>query len=433
MHLCLFEDGAVSGLRPLVETRAVYDLRLGIRTLLETTRDAFQHRDLAGLILHARPLVAPVTGETHVDPPINDLPENADVLFINGRFVAENGPAVTQINEYVRGSSDARAFTLDDTLVAAWVPNATASLPTGILSQVPFPTNVFSSLPTTPVEGATLVRRPWDLLETLCPALRRDAAAHAVPPSGPLPERSHASVHESAVSVHPDRIRLGNDAVIRPGAILNAEDGPIVIGDNATIGERAVVRGPCFVGPRSQIKIGASIKAASFGYYCKVGGEVHDTVIHSLSNKPHPGFLGHAYLGRWCNLGADTNTSNLRNDYAEISAYAPSDADFVPTGRQFAGLFMGDHSKCGINTMFNTGTVVGTFCNLYGGDFPPRYVPPFSWGGPAHGFTTYRLSKALSVAKRVMARRDTTMTDADRTLLSTLFENTTSERKSHHD
>jgi len=428
MHLCLFEDDHVGGLRPLVETRATYDLRLGMRTLLETTRDAFE---ADALLLHARPLVASVTAQTHEDATVNVLPDGTDVLFVNGRYVAEDDNFVQTLRDRV-GSDTGHAFVQDDTLVAAWVPKAATHLPDDLLSRAPLHADPFSDLPTTTVDEATLVDRPWHLLNTLRPALERDVAARMEAPSSrPLSARPHASVHESAIGLRPGQIYLGQGAEVRPGAILDAEDGPIYVDANATIFEHAVVKGPCYVGPKTQVKVGANIKGSAFGYYCKVGGEVHDTVLHSLSNKSHPGFLGHSYLGRWCNLGADTNNSNLKNDYGDVSAYAPTEATFESTGRQFAGLFMGDHSKCGINTMFNTGTVVGTCCNVYGGDFPPRYLPPFSWGGPSTGFTTYRLDKALEVAERVMARRDTPFTDADRTLLTALFDRTESERNTH--
>ncbi|PSQ74514.1 MAG: hypothetical protein BRD39_01795, partial [Bacteroidetes bacterium QH_9_64_21] len=274
--------------------------------------------------------------------------------------------------------------------------------------------------------------RPWHLLDTLRPALVRDIEARTETSSaGPLTDRPHAAVHASVTSVHDAQIHLGEAAAIRPGAVLNADEGPIYVGPDAVIHERAVVRGPCYLGPKTHVKIGANVEGTATGTWCKVAGEVHDTILQGFSNKSHPGFLGHAVLGRWCNLGADTNNSNLKNDYGEVSAYAPDEERFVGTGRQFAGLFMGDHSKCGINTMFNTGTVIGTNCNLYGSDFPPRYVPPFSWGGAA-GLTEYRLGKACEVAERVMARRDTTFTEADRTLLEALFERTRAERAAHH-
>lgn len=429
MHLCLFEDNRVDRLRPLTETRPAYDLRLALRTIAETIHDAFTPD---GLLLHTRPLLRAGTAREHEATAVNTLPENADVLFVNGRFVADSEPLVERIRAQTETDS-ARGFVQGDTLLAAWVPDAADRLPADVLeppalSPAPF------DLPLTSVETATLVERPWDLLGTLRDTLRRDVAARTtVPPAGALPTRHHAKAHESVIATAPGRIHLGTGATLHPGAVLNATDGPIVIDDGATVFERAVLKGPCYVGPRSEVKVGADIEGSAFGYYCKVGGEVHDTVIHSLSNKAHPGFLGHSYLGRWCNLGADTNNSNLKNDYGEVSAYAPAEDAFVNTGRQFAGLFMGDHSKCSINTMFNTGTVVGTCCNLFGADFPPRYVPPFSWGGASRGFTTYRIDKALQVAETVMGRRDTDLTDADAALLRGLFERTADERAQHHD
>ena len=151
----------------------------------------------------------------------------------------------------------------------------------------------------------------------------------------------------------------------------------------------------------------------------KVGGEVHESIFHAYSNKAHDGYRGDSYIGRWCNLGAGTNTSNLKNDYGEVSVFDAVAGDFLPSGRQFAGLFMADHSKCSINTMFNTGTVVGVFCNLFGSGFPPRHIPSFSWGEPD---VTYQFDKALRVAETVMARRGIVLTETDRALLSNVFE-----------
>jgi UDP-N-acetylglucosamine diphosphorylase/glucosamine-1-phosphate N-acetyltransferase len=428
MHLCLFEDDHVPALRPLVETRAAYDLRLGGRTVLETAHDAF---DPTGLVLHARPLVAEVTRRDHPSAAVNTLPDGADVLFLNGRFVVENGAAQEQI-AHLPEAEAGRALVQDDILVAAWVPDAATHLPEDVLHRRALPADAFSGLPVTELDDATLLRRPWHLLDTLRPALERDVEARFDHPSSvPLVERPHASVHDGVTGVHAERIHVGADATIKPGTILNAEAGPIYVGPEATVHEQAVVHGPCVIGPKTHVKIGADVDGTATGTWCKIAGEVHDAILQGFSNKSHPGFLGHAVLGRWCNLGADTNNSNLKNDYGEISAYAPAEERFVDTDRQFAGLFMGDHSKCGINTMFNTGTVVGTNCNLFGGDFPPRYVPPFSWGG-ASGLATYRLDKACEVAERVMARRDTAFTEADRSLLATLFERTEEERTMHH-
>jgi len=426
MPLCLFEDDAVAHLRPLTNTRAAYDLRLGGRTLLDTARDAFP--DANGLILHARSLVAGVTAQAHPEA-IRTLPPGADVLFVNGRFVAD-GPVVDRLHRTVADAADAQAFIQDDTLVAAWVPDAANVLPGNVLNGDALTAEAMASLPATFVSEAPLIDRLWHLLDALHPALRRDFA-HATGPYNILEDiysRRDADVHPSAVGVRPEQIYLAPGARVKPGAILNAEDGPIYVGEDATVFEQAVVRGPCHVGPKAQIKGGADVDGTAVGTYCKVGGEVHNSVLHSLSNKGHAGYLGDSYVGRWCNLGADTNTSNLKNNYGTVSLYDAAAGSFADTGRQFVGLFMGDHAKCGINTMFNTGTVIGTFCNLYGSGFMPRRLPPFTWGSPSGGFTEYRLEKALEVAARVMARRDTPLTDTDRTLLRTLFEQTAAER-----
>ena len=427
MHLCLFEDATVSHLRPLVDTRAAFDLRLGARTLLETACDAVQPD---GLILHTRPLVADVTAQAHPEALMRTLPDGADVLFWNARAVAHPGPVLDELR--FRLATDAAGFTLlhGDTLVAAFVPDAAATLPDGCLDTAALAPNLFDDLPAEATPDVRLVSRLWHLVDDLRDTLRVDVAAATAEQSPPpaLSERPDVSVHPSAIVLNPDQIVTAPGATVRPGAILNASDGPILLGRDAVIHERAVVRGPCVIGPKSHVKIGADVEGCAFGYYCKIGGEVHGTVVHSLSNKGHAGFLGDSYLGRWCNLGADTNTSNLKNDYGSISAYDPAEGAFVDTGRQFLGLVMGDHSKCGINTMFNTGTVIGAFCNLYDGGFPPRYVPAFSWGSPGTGFATYRLEKAFRVAEAVMARRDTPLTDADRTLLTRLFEQTAPER-----
>ena len=417
MALCVFEDAVARRFSPLTDTRAVYDLRVGIFTPLEALRHAFaEDGGPPRTLLHARRHVAVVTGQEH-DLLTNRLPEGLGVLFVNGRYLPEPGDLLDRLRA-ARTDGEARAFVQPgpdgDTVVAAFIPDADPRL-------VEADAVTFDDLPTERVEGARLLHRLWDLLGELRPALERDFAAR-VGQGIRVFERPDVDVHESAILVEPERIYLAPGVRVRPGAILNAEDGPIYVGGDATIWERAVMRGPQYVGAHAHVKTGANVEGSAFGPWCKVGGEVHTSVVHSYSNKGHEGFLGHSYLGRWCNLGADTNTSNLKNDYGEVSLYDPVEQDFVGTGRQFAGTFMGDHSKCAINTQFNTGTVIGVFCNVFGAGFPPRHLPSFSWGSPHDGFSSYRLDKALRVAKAVMARRDVPLTDADRELLTALAE-----------
>ncbi|MFQ5568125.1 MAG: putative sugar nucleotidyl transferase [Rhodothermales bacterium] len=412
MYLCLFEDDQIDHLLPLVATRAVYDLRLGIRTLLETTREAFA---APPTLLHARSLIAPVTAQEN-NLPANRIPHDADVLFVNGRLIAEDGPLLERLRRAARNGEPARVFVQDEEVVAAWVPRARD----GLVQAEAVARATFEGLPEETVEGARLVDRLWHLIDALRPALLRDFAARTAGRS--LQDRTGAGIHESAVLIEEERIYVAPGATLRPGVILNAEGGPIFIDEHATVMEHAVVKGPVYVGPGTHIKVAANIEGSAIGERSKVGGEVHDSLVHSFSNKAHVGFLGHSYLGRWCNLGAGTNTSNLKNDYGPITLFDAATGAFDPTGRQFLGLFMGDHSKCGINATFNTGTVVGVFCNIYGAGLPPRTLPSFSWGSAATGFVEYRLDKALRVAETVMARRQKHLTDAERIALTALFE-----------
>ncbi|MEN7549594.1 GlmU family protein [Rapidithrix thailandica] len=207
-------------------------------------------------------------------------------------------------------------------------------------------------------------------------------------------------------------------------AIINAEDFPVYIGKNARINEGAIIQGAFALCEGAEVKVGAKIRADNtIGPYSKVGGEVSNSVILGYSNKGHDGYLGNAVLGEWCNLGADTNNSNLKNNYGPIKMWNYRLEDYLNSEQNFCGLMMGDHSKCGINTMFNTGTVVGTSCNIFGGGFPPRYIPSFSWGG-SNGFTTARPEKMMEVADRVMGRRGLQLSQADRNILNHIFEAT---------
>jgi UDP-N-acetylglucosamine diphosphorylase/glucosamine-1-phosphate N-acetyltransferase len=206
------------------------------------------------------------------------------------------------------------------------------------------------------------------------------------------------------------------------GAIINTTTGPVYVAANAEIMEGSMVRGPFYLGEGSSLKMGAKVYGpTAIGPYSKFGGELNNIQCFGYSNKGHDGFLGNSVLGEWCNLGADTNNSNLKNNYAEVKLWNHALGKFEPTGLQFCGLIMGDHSKAGINTMFNTGTVVGFSANIFGPGFPRNHIPSFSWGG-ASGFTTYQSEAALKTAELVFERRNKTLSEADRLLFQHIFE-----------
>jgi UDP-N-acetylglucosamine diphosphorylase/glucosamine-1-phosphate N-acetyltransferase len=257
---------------------------------------------------------------------------------------------------------------------------------------------------------------PWDIFSKNGEEISKDFSLITKGrKSRPIPEGNYVR--------KPENIFIEEGAKIL-NASLNAEDGPIYIGKDAEIMEGSLVRGPFALGEHSTLKLGAKIYGpTTIGPHCKVGGEVNNSVFFGYANKAHDGFIGNAVIGEWCNIGADSNNSNLKNNYDEVKVWNYDKKGFVKTGLQFCGLFMGDHSKCGINTMFNTGTVVGVSANIFGAGFPRTYVPSFSWGGAA-GFTTYALDKALETARLVLARRGMSLSDEDKAILGHIFAET---------
>jgi UDP-N-acetylglucosamine diphosphorylase/glucosamine-1-phosphate N-acetyltransferase len=204
-------------------------------------------------------------------------------------------------------------------------------------------------------------------------------------------------------------------------AILNATTGPIYIGKNANVMEGAVIRGPFVLGESAEVKMAAKIYGpTTVGPYCRVGGEINNSVLFGYSNKAHDGFLGHSVIAEWCNLGADTNTSNLKNTYDDVRLWSYAKSTFVNTNLQFCGLIMGDHSRCAIDTNFNTGTVVGVNANIFGAGFQRNFIASFTWGGTA-GYTNYSIKKAIEVAEIVFKRRNREFNDIEKELLTSVY------------
>lgn len=240
--------------------------------------------------------------------------------------------------------------------------------------------------------------------------------------------RKSQPIPEGVQYVNKDRIFIEKGATIQ-FSILNASTGCIYIGKDAEVMEGSIIRGAFALCDHAATKLGAKVYGpTTVGPHSKIGGEVNNSVIFGYSNKGHDGFLGNSVLGEWCNLGADTNTSNLKNNYAAVKLWNYETNRFTNTGLQFCGLMMGDHSKCGINTMFNTGTVVGVSANIYGAGYPRNFIPSFNWGGP-QGNMTYKSVKAYEVAQIVMQRRGVTLEQVDIDILDHVFEKTANYRK----
>jgi UDP-N-acetylglucosamine diphosphorylase/glucosamine-1-phosphate N-acetyltransferase len=263
------------------------------------------------------------------------------------------------------------------------------------------------------------IENVWDIFSKNGEALEEDYA---------LLTKGRESASLSATNIHiGERLFIEEGAKVE-AAILNSSTGPIYIGKGAEIMEGCVVRGGLALGENATLKLGAKIYGpTTIGPYSKVGGEVNNSVIFAYSNKGHDGFLGNSVLGEWCNLGADTNVSNLKNNYAQIKLWNYEKGGFKNTGLQFCGMMMGDHSKSGINTMFNTATVVGVSANVYGGGFPRNFIPSFAWGG-SEKWMVYRFEKAMEVAEKVMERRNVVLDTCERAMLQHVFEQTAGYR-----
>lgn len=265
------------------------------------------------------------------------------------------------------------------------------------------------------------IENTWDIFSKNHEAIRRDFNLITK-------DRTSQPIPETTVAFNSEDIFIEEGASL-PLCSLNATNGPIYIGKDSEIMEGSMIRGPFALCEGATVKMSAKIYGGTtIGPYSKVGGEVNNSVLLGYSNKGHDGFLGNSVIGEWCNLGADTNNSNLKNNYAEVRLWDYETERFAHTGLQFCGLMMGDHSKCGINTMFNTGTVVGVSANIFGSGFPRNFIPSFSWGGSG-GMITFKTNKAFEVAKVVMSRRGEEFTEIDAEILEHVFEETAKYRR----
>ncbi len=407
----LVEDEAVAHFLPLVWTRPIFDLRLGVHTLWEKHRRYWGSR--VEFQAWVRPFLARWTAETYgIEVNRWDVATEA-VLWVNARWI----PTEAQVRALreTRGpaswwaGSEWLALRLEGEAISRWDPHRWSP------GQVP------DSWPRIHWPEARLLRRLWELISIGALELDRELEAF---PLGTVEGRLHGGVALLA----PERVYIAPGAVVYPGTVLNAEGGPIVLDEGAEVGELAAIRGPCYIGPHSQVRMGALLYGGtSIGPVCKVGGEIAMSTFQGYANKAHEGHLGHAWIGSWVNLGAGTHNSNLKNDYHPVRIWDAVEGRFVDSGQQFLGLFAADHVKSGIGVTFNTGTVVGVGANVFGAGFPRTYLPSFSWGG-AGGLSTYRLDRFLAMAERMMARRNRQLGDAERELLCYVFEATRSER-----
>ncbi|MDQ7816087.1 MAG: GlmU family protein [Melioribacteraceae bacterium] len=405
--ICLFENNRYSNLHPLVYLRPVYDLLCGILTLREKAELYFPN---AQIILHSRNYLEDLIKVLYPKNKINQSNHDS-ITFINGRLLINS-----KIAKIIAHMPNNHAFYNNDEIIAVKTSKATYQKinKNDILDFQ----NIDSSKE---IIDAKLLNYPWELVNLNGEEIKSDFK-NLVKKS-----KINFTSHKSVVIINKKSVFINKGALIGAFTVLDASDGPIYIGKNVEIFPHVIIKGPVYIGDNTIVKSHTSIyQNTSIGKFCKVGGEIVNSIIHSYSNKQHEGFLGHSYLGSWVNIGAGTINSNLKNNYGNIDVHL--NGHLVNTESQFVGLIMGDHSKTAINTMFNTGTVVGVSCNIFGPGFPPKYIPSFSWGG-SDWLRTYNISKCKEVAKLVMKRRGVELSAVEESLFDKIFELTKNERR----
>ncbi|MDV6167973.1 GlmU family protein [Flavobacterium sp. DG1-102-2] len=390
MNYILFDGTVRNALLPFTYTRPVADIRVGILTIREKWEKYLGYTTTT--------LTEEYLSEKF---PMIEMEQNVmiNASFLPNEVLAEMVIAL-EVNQAIFQGEDVIAFYTEDSQ-----------------EEVDFDTYEIIDF----TEECLKIEHPWDIFKKNDAAIREDFEL--------LTEgRTSQPIPSSVNVIAAENIFIEEGAKLE-FVTLNASTGPIYIGRNSEIMENSVIRGPFALCEEAQVKLATKVYGATtVGPHSRIGGEVSNSVLFGYSNKGHDGFLGNSVLGEWCNLGADTNNSNLKNNYEEVKLWSYEKEGFVKTGLQFCGLMMGDHSKSGINTMFNTGTVVGVSANIFGSGFPRNYVPSFSWGG-ASGFTTYVTKKAFDTAKIVMSRRDVEFTDEDAAIMEHIFEESKKWRK----
>jgi UDP-N-acetylglucosamine diphosphorylase/glucosamine-1-phosphate N-acetyltransferase len=384
MNLILFDDPTIrTNLLPLTFTRPVSEIRVGILTITEKWEK--------NLSTKASFLTQKYLSEKF------PIQASTDNLFVNGALCPDKN-----LVEAIKSLKLGEAIYKNSKVIA--VRTHEDELPEVIPGKV-----------TEWQNDVVLIEQPWKIFQNIGNQIQSDfELITRGRKSQPITDKYTQVYHEENIFLE--------EGAWTKAAILNAENGPIYIGKNAHVQEGAIIRGPFSLGEESIVNMGGKMRAdTTVGPFCKIGGEVSNSILFGYSNKGHEGFLGNSVLGEWCNLGADTNTSNLKNNYDNVKLWSYTRKRFTDIGLPFCGLIMGDHSKAGINTMFNTATVVGVSCNVFGDGYPRNFIPSFSWGGAA-GFITYNFEKAMQTAERMMSRRNIKLTETDLKILKEVFD-----------
>ncbi len=394
MNYILFDDSSWEQLLPLTFTRPVSEIRVGILTIREKWEKLLEEKTSTlsqGYLAVKFPLKV-----------------EADNILINASLL----PSPEIIDQLLQLKPN-EALVTGDRMLVARIDNT---------KTMDFKAESLTGLKTLEITSAcAFIDHPWHIFQLNGDEIQRDFTLITT-------GRKSAPLSKTMNIINPGNI-FAEEGFKGEFATINASNGPVYLGKDSEIMEGSVVRGPFALCEHSTLKLSTKVYGpTTIGPNSKAGGEINNSVIFGNSNKGHDGFLGNSVLGEWCNIGADSNNSNLKNNYAIVKLWSYKEEKFINTGLQFCGLIMGDHSKCGINTMFNTGTVVGVNANIFGSGFPRNFIPSFSWGG-AQGLTTFTVPKAFEVAEKVMERRNMILDEKEKSILLEIFSRTEKYRR----
>jgi len=403
MQAVIYEDGLECGFGPATLLRPTFDLRCGallMREKLELRRPDWM------VALVPRPALAELVEDEQPGRAVAGLREDK-TLFLSGSVLVDDA-----LLDFVEGLEHDCVLAEGQAVVGALVSGDGVKLAQGLAEGRFYPQSL--DLPRERAYPLRVVRRHWELVESTPEELTRDARLMAGR------GKVAGEVHESAATLSPELISIGPGSTVAPGVVIDASRGEVLVGSEVEIMSNAYIEGPAFIGDGSLVKAGARIYGGtSIGPVCKVGGEISASIIQSHSNKQHDGFLGHSFVGSWVNLGAATDTSDLRNDYRPV--HVTVGGEEVDTGQLSVGSLIGDHTKTAIGTKLNTGSVIGAFCSVFPGRFPPKSLPSFSWG-TAEGFVRYDVQRAIETAREVMLRRRVELSPARETAIRAAYE-----------
>ena len=381
MNYILFDGPSRNNLLPLTYTRPVAEIRVGVLTIREKW-ETFLHSTITS-----------ITEDYLSDKfPMVEFDEN---IFINASFLPNQ-----ELVKLISNLKPNESINSGDNLIAFYSNQSQEEIDLDSFTKIDFTTSLMQITCLTDIFkiNSLAIKADYDLITN---------------------KRISSKISSTNNLIHPENIFI-EDGVSMEFVTLNATDGPIYIAKDCEIMEGSLIRGPFALCENSILKLGSKIYGGTtIGPYCKIGGEVTNSVVFGYSNKGHDGYLGNSLIGEWCNLGADTNTSNLKNNYADVKIWNYEEDKFLTTGEQFCGLIMGDHSKSAINTMFNTGTIVGVCSNIFGSGFPRNFIPSFSWGGNK-GFAEYNIDKVFEVNSKVMKRKKCIFSEKDKAILTHL-------------